>query len=233
MGVRPDPGRASEARHQGLGNEDPHAPSGERPRPGSSPRRSNLDRVLAGSGEGDPGARLLHRRDALASHLYVLFAVQLRSRRVHVLGVTRNPNSPWVTQQARNLAVGEGLRSVRVVIRDRDSKFSGTFDEVLRTEGVRIIQTPVRAPRANAFAERWVRTVRTECLDSMLVLGRRHLERLLRTYAAHYNRARPHRGLDLKTPDPRLASAPWPAEGARVRASSILGGLIHEYEHAA
>jgi len=87
--------------------------------------------------------------------MYVLFAIEIRSRRVHILGVTRNPDSAWVTQQARSLAVGERLAEIRFVIRDRDSKFSGPFDEVLRTEGVRIINTPVRAPRANAFAERW------------------------------------------------------------------------------
>ncbi len=97
---------------------------------------------------------------------------------------------------------------------------------------MRIIKTPVRAPRANAFAERWVRTVRTECLDCMLLLGRRHLEQVLRTYAAHYNRARPHRGLDLRTHEPRLDPAPWP-DGAQVRMRKVLGGLVHEYELAA
>jgi transposase InsO family protein len=152
---------------------------------------------------------------------------------VHVLGVTRHPDSASVTQQARNLAVGEGLRGIRFLIRDRDSKFSGPFDEVFRSEGVRILKTPIRAPRANAFAERWVRTVRSECLDWMLIFGRRHLARVLRAYVVHYNRARPHRGLGLKTPDPRPGPARWPAEGARVRTHDVLGGLIHEYELAA
>jgi putative transposase len=165
--------------------------------------------------------------------LYVLFAIELSSRRVHVLGVTRNPDSAWVTQQARNLAVGERLEGIRFVIRDRDSKFSGPFDEVFRTEGANVIETPIRAPRANAFAERWVRTVRTECLDWMLVLGRRHLECVLRTYTAHYNRRRPHRGLELKTPDWRPDPAPWPAHSASVRTRDVLGGLIHEYDLAA
>ena len=98
---------------------------------------------------------------------------------------------------------------------------------------MRIIKTPIRAPRANAYAERWVRTVRTECLDWMLVLGRRHLEHVLRTYAAHYNGRRPHRGLGLKTPDPRPGPTPWPAHGARVRTRDVLGGLIREYDLAA
>ena len=135
--------------------------------------------------------------------LYVLFAIEIGSPRVHILGVTANPDSAWVTQQARNQAVGERLQGVRFLIRDRDSKFSGLFDEVFRTEGVKVVKTPIRAPKANAFAERWVRTVRTECLDWMLVFGRRHLERILEIYTAHYNGRRPHRGLELKTPDPR------------------------------
>ena len=165
--------------------------------------------------------------------LYVLFAIEIGSRRVHVVGVTPNPDSAWVTQQARNLAVGERLEGIRFVIRDRDSKFSGPFDEVFRSEGVSIVKTPIRAPRANAFAERWVRTVRTECLDWILVLGRGHLRLVLKAYAAHYNGRRPHRGLVLKTPDPRPDPAPWPAKGAPVRSREILGGLIHEYELAA
>jgi len=165
--------------------------------------------------------------------LHVLFAIQVGSRRVHILGVTRNPDWAWVTQQARNLVVGERLQGVRFLIRDRDSKFCGPFDEVFRTEGVNILKTPIRAPRANAFAERWVRTVRTECLDWMLVLGRCHLERVLRTYTAHYNEARPHRGLDLNTPEPQLDSLPRPALRERVRRHDLLGGLIHEYELAA
>jgi transposase InsO family protein len=147
--------------------------------------------------------------------------------------VTRNPDSAWITQQARNLVVGERLGGIRFVIRDRGQTFSGPFDEVFPSEGARIIKTPVRAPRANAHAERWVRTARAECLDWMLVLGRRHLERMLRTYAAHYNEARPHRGLELKTPGPRPYPTPWPADAAQVRRLDVLGGLIHEYELAA
>jgi len=118
--------------------------------------------------------------------LYVLFAIEIGSRRVGVLGTTTNPDSGWVTQQARNLAVGERHPRPRFLIRDRDAKFSGPFDEVFRSEGVKIIETPIRAPRVNAFAERWVRTVRTECLDWTLVLGRRHLDRVLRIYITHY-----------------------------------------------
>jgi transposase InsO family protein len=129
--------------------------------------------------------------------------------------------------------VGERLEGIRFVIRDHDSKFSGPFDEVFRSEGIRIIKTPIRAPRANAFAERWVRTVPAECLDWMLIFGRQHLERMLRAYVAHYNRARPHRGLDLRTPEPRPDRAPWPTRRPTVRTHRVLGGLIREYELAA
>ena len=160
--------------------------------------------------------------------LYVLFAIELGSRRVRVLGVTRNPGSAWVVQQGRNLAMGEGLRGLRFLIRDRDSKFSGPFDEIFRTEGVRVVKTPIRSPRANAFAERWVRTAREECLDHFLVFGRRHLHVVLREYVAHYNARRPHRSLALVPPDgpgePR--ASPQPSDVGR---RDVLGGLIHEY----
>jgi putative transposase len=164
--------------------------------------------------------------------MYVLFGIELSSRRVHLLGVTRNPDSAWVTQQARNLAIGEHLRGIRFLIRDRDSKYSGPFDEVFRTEGVRIVKTPIRAPKANAFAERWVRTARRECLDHLLILGRHHLERVLREFARHYNAERPHRGLQLACPSPRPSSGSVSSSGAILRRDR-LGGVIHEYHREA
>nr|MDP9343596.1 helix-turn-helix domain-containing protein [Actinomycetota bacterium] len=119
--------------------------------------------------------------------LYVLVWIELGTRKVHLGGATLNPDSGWVTQQARNLtmALQEEGRSPRFLIHDRDTKFSGPFDEVFRSEGMRIVLTPIRAPNANAFCERWVGTLRAECLDWTLVLGRRHLERVLRTYIGH------------------------------------------------
>lgn len=164
--------------------------------------------------------------------LYVLFFIELSTRWVHLGGVTANPDSAWVAQQARNLAVGERLGTVRFLIRDRDSRYSGPFEEVFRTEGARVIRTRIRAPQANAFAERWVRTVRTECLDWTLVLGRRHLERILRTYVAHYNRGRPHRGLDLGTPERHEPADEFRRRPIAVRRRDVLPGLIHEYEAA-
>src|ERR671934_40486 len=134
---------------------------------------------------------------------YVLFFIARASRRVWFAGCTTNPTGAWVTQQARNLGLDLGDRGVRFLIRDRDSKYSATLDEVLRSERIRTVKTPVRAPRANAIAERFVRTVRSECLDWLLILNRRHLERVLRTYVDQYNRERPHRALDLRPPQPR------------------------------
>jgi transposase InsO family protein len=124
-----------------------------------------------------------------------------------------------------------GLEDKHILLRDRDAKFSGPFDEVFRTEGLTAVKTPIRAPRANAFAERWVGTVRRECLDHILVFGRRHLERILAAYVEHYNRARPHRGLDLEPPEPRFDLAK--VLHRKVQRRDVLGGLIHEYERAA
>jgi putative transposase len=160
--------------------------------------------------------------------LYVLFWIEHGSRRVRVAGVSANPDGAWVTQQARNLAIDEGLGNVRFLIHDRDAKFCGPFDTIFANEGVRVIETPWRAPRANAIAERWVRSVRSECLDHLLILGRGHLEDVLQTYVGHYNSERPHRSLALTAP----AREPPPARGsppADIRRRDLLGGVIHEY----
>jgi putative transposase len=163
--------------------------------------------------------------------LYVLFAIELGTRHVHLAAATRHPNAAWVTQQARNLS--EEAPPLRFLIRDRDAKYTKSFDAVFAAEGVTTVLTPFQAPRANAFAERWVRTVRRECLDWTLVLGRRHLERVLREYVAHYNQRRPHRGLDLRPPDPPPGSAAPTSTPRAVRRRDVLGGLIHDYELAA
>jgi transposase len=168
--------------------------------------------------------------------IYVLFFIELQSRRVHLAGLTANPDGVWVTQQARNLtmALAECARPVRFLIHDRDAKFSAAFDEVFRSEGAHVIRTPIQAPNANAHAERWVRTVRSECLDWLLIFSRRQLERALRTYVDHYNRRRPHRALDLDAPDPMGELVPLPEARPRtVRRRDRLGGLLHEYELAA
>ena len=162
--------------------------------------------------------------------LYVLFFIELSTRRVHLAGVTAHPNSAWVTQQARNLVMEDRLAGTRFLIRDRDTKYSGKFDEVFRSEGVDVIRTPIRSPMANAFAERFVRTVRQECLDHILVWGERHLGRILREYVTHYNQERPHRGLSLEIPEPKPALTRADGEVVRV---ARLGRLINEYHRIA
>ena len=120
----------------------------------------------------------------------------------------------------------------RLLIHDRDKKFSHAFDEVFRSEAIKVIRTPIQAPNANAFAERWVRTLRTDCLDRILILGRRHLDHVLRVYSRHYNAHRPHRALDLLPPDGH--GPPKPATATHLpRRRDLLGGLIHEYQAAA
>jgi putative transposase len=162
---------------------------------------------------------------------YVLFFIELESRRVHLAGCTTNPTGAWVTQQARNLSFTGLFEWVRFLIHDRDSKFSSAFDEVFRSEGIKVIHTPIRVPQANAYAERFIKTVRTECLDWLLIIGRRHLESVLRIYAAHYNRERPHRGLALLSPE--ATNAARPPSGGAIKRRDRLGGLIHEYHRAA
>jgi putative transposase len=162
----------------------------------------------------------------------VLFFIDVHTRRVFVAGCTAHPTAAWVLQQARTIvwALDEARVRPTVLIRDRDAKFPQAFDAVFRPEGVRVVLAPYRAPRAKAHAERWVRTVRHECLDRLLVLGERHLEQVLREYVGHYNSARPHRALDLGSP--AHPSPTRPAVGEIVRRDR-LGGLIHEYERRA
>jgi len=162
---------------------------------------------------------------------YVLFFIEVESRRVHLCGITTRPTGTWVTQQARNLAADleEAGRVVRHLVRDRDAKFSRPFDDVWRSIGARAIRTPVRAPNANAHAERWVGTVRREWLDHLLIFGPRHLARVRDGYVEHYNTHRPHRSLNLLPPDPRSRRprrAALPSE--HVHRCDVIGGLIHE-----
>jgi putative transposase len=153
---------------------------------------------------------------------------------VHVTVSTTNPDSSFVTQQARNLVMSladEGTQ-IGFLIRDRDAKFCRPFDAVFVSEGIRVIRTPLRAPNANAFAERWIETLRAECLDWLLILGPRHLDRILRIYVRHYNRRRPHRGLELEVPE-RLAPVEEADRVPDIERRDLLGGLVHEYRRAA
>ena len=168
--------------------------------------------------------------------LYVLFFIEVGSRRVHLAGCTAHPDGEWVTQQARQVAwtLAERERPVRFLIRDHDRKFTGSFDAVFEAQGTRIIRTPVQVPEANGIAERFVRTVRTECLDWMLIVNTRHLERTLAVFVDHYNGHRPHRSLDLAPPNGRPATEKWTgSQTLAIRRRDRLGGLLHEYERAA
>ena len=143
--------------------------------------------------------------------LYVLFFIEVASRRVHLAGCTAHPDAEWVTQQARQVAwtVAERVEPVRFLIRDRDRKFTGSFDGVFEAENIRIVRTPIQVPEANGIAERFVRTARSECLDWLLILNARHLERTLTVFIDHYNGWRPHRSLDLVPPNGRPSAATW------------------------
>ncbi len=166
--------------------------------------------------------------------LYVLFVIEVATRRVQVLGVTAHPVGEWVTQQARNLLMGldDRVGRFRFLVRDRDAKFTAAFDAVFAAEGLKVLRTPVRAPRANAYAERWVGTVRREVLDRMLIFGCRQLRSVLAEYADHYNGHRPHRALGQASPLGPAEPPVIPPAG-RVLRRDRLGGLIHEYAQIA
>jgi putative transposase len=168
---------------------------------------------------------------AFLRRYYALFFIEHGTRRVQLAGCTTNPDGNWLTQQARNLGLFFAERQIRFLIRDRDSKYTRPFDEVFRSERIRILRTPLRAPKANAVAERFVRSVRAECLDWLLIVNRRHLERVLRTYIEHYNAERPHRALALRAPDPPEPTTP--DNTGEIRRRDKLGGLLHEYHRAA
>jgi putative transposase len=163
--------------------------------------------------------------------LYVLFFIELGTRRVHIAGCTVHPNGEWITQQARQLvwSLDEHSPPIRLLIHDNDGKFPSAFDTVFQAEGITIIHTPVRAPNANAYAERWVRSIRHECLDKLIILDEAHLWRVLRDYTAYYNTRRPHQGLQQQSPIPRTASD----QTGRVYCRDVLGGIIHDYYRAA
>jgi transposase InsO family protein len=209
-----------------------------RHRLGSAPRRGgpSWTAFLRAQAGGMLACDFLTVETVGLTRLYVLFVVELDRRRVHLAGITAHPTGAWVTQAARNLLMDldEHARRFRFLIRDRDAKFTAAFDAVFAAAGVKTIKIPPRAPRANAYAERWVRTVRTECLDWTLIWNRQHLQRVLTRYLEHYNTSRPHRGIDLEIPVPAPVATvtTLPAAG-RIERVDVLGGLIHEYRRAA
>ena len=165
--------------------------------------------------------------------LYCLFVMEVGSRYVHILGITANPDGPWTVQQIRNLLMDLGDRAAdfRFLVRDRAGQFAASFDAVLADAGIHAVKIPPRSPCANAYAERFVLTARTEVTDRMLIFGPRHLRTTLAKYEAHYNGRRPHRSRHLRPPRPDHPVADLSQE--RIRRRPVLGGLINEYEPTA
>jgi len=202
---------------------------------GPAPRRASPTwrQFLASQASAILACDFLHVDTVLLQRVYVLFVMEIETRTVHILGVTAHPVGAWTAQQARNLLMdlGEQASGFRFLIRDRDSKFTTAFDGVFAGNGTRVIKTPVRSPQANAVAERFVATLRRECLDHMLILGQRHLRGVLAEFARHYNGHRPHQGLQQEPPM-RRPSEPVDIT-ARIERRQVLGGLISEYSRAA
>jgi transposase InsO family protein len=159
--------------------------------------------------------------------LYVLVFIEIGTRRVHFAGCTAHPDNAWVTQQARPVMwkLQDRDPGIRFLIRDNDQKFSQPFDTVFRSEGIDVIRTPYRAPNANAYTERWIRSAREECLDKLLIINQAHLGRVMREYMAFFNTARPHQGLVQQIPVPRITRD----NTGLVRCRAVLGGIIHDY----
>ena len=199
-----------------------------------APRRASPTwrQFLASQASGILACDFLHVDTVFLKRLYVLFVMEIQTRRVHILGVTAHPTGPWTTQQARNLLMDLGERAARYrfLIRDRDSKFTTAFDDVFTGNGARIIKTPVRSPRANSLAERYVGTLRRECLDHLLIHSEQHLRRILTEYSRHYNEHRPHQSREQRPP--RYEPSQPIDMTARIKRRHVVHGLINEYRRA-
>jgi putative transposase len=201
-----------------------------------SPRRAgpSWTEFLGAQAHAILACDLIHLDTITLRRLYVFFVVEYATRRVYILGVTAHPTAAWLTQQARNLLMDldDAGRQFRFLIRDRDAKFTAAFDAVFTAIDVRIIRTPVRAPRANAIAERFIGSIRRELLDRTLIINQRHAASMLREFARHYNDHRPHRFLAQAAPLRPLPHRTT-SEIHNIRRRDRLGGLIHEYQQVA
>jgi putative transposase len=234
MGAQTDPRRATWTRSPRRGRHrlaNP-PPSGRRP----APRRIDTSWItfLRAQAAGVLACDFFTVDTVFLQRIYVFFVVEMASRRVHILGATRHPTGPWVTQQARNLLMDpdEHAQGFRFLIRDRDTEFTDAFDTVFTAAGIRVLRTPPQTPKANAFAERWISSIRRECTDRLLIFSQRHLETVLKIYESHFNGHRPHRALAQQPPAPPPKTIPT-SDNVTIRRTRLLGGLINEYRNAA
>jgi hypothetical protein len=229
VGLSQDPGRAAQARLPLLLRHRPQRPPPPRSPACATPQPALVGGVRPPARRPDVGRRLLHRGDGLAPAPARPLLLEVGSRCVHFAGCTASPTGAWVVQQARQLAwlLQDGNIRARYLLRDRDTKFTSGFDEIFRSEGVKVIHLPYRSPRANAFAERLIGTARRELLDHLPIFGCRHLEHVMREFVEHYHTARPHQGLGQRTPWSRPPTA-IPSDGP-VERRDHLGGVLHEY----
>jgi putative transposase len=237
VGLYPDPGRAAASGPPGRRGHHPQD-SAKPPHP-ARPSRDNgpswRRTFLRAQASTILATDFFQIETVTLKRLYVSFVLELETRRVHILGVTEDPTAAWATQMARNFLadIGERANRFRYLIRDRDSIFTDTFDAVFTSESIEIKKTAPQTPKMNAFAERWVKTARAEFTDRMLIVGDRHLRVVLEQYTEHYNAGRSHQGHGLNPQalldDPNVI--PFPDR--RITRTTILGGLINEYNTAA
>jgi transposase InsO family protein len=235
LGIPADPGRAAQARSPDQRIHDPPRPQGAGNPP--APKRhtdTTWRQFLHAQAATMLAADFFHVDCAMTlQRLYCLFVIEAGSRYVHILGVTANPDGPWTAQQIRNLLMDLGDRAAdfRFLVRDRAGQFTASSDAVLAGAGIEAVRIPPRSPRANAYAERFVLTARTEVTDRVLIFGERHLQAVLAQYEAHYNGRRPHRSRQLRPPRPDHPVADLSRE--QIKRQPVLGGLLNEYERAA
>ncbi|MGX4695480.1 integrase core domain-containing protein [Streptomyces sp. JNUCC 63] len=205
---------------------------------GPAPRRGpsagpTWREFLRAQASGLLAADFFHVDTVTLNRLYVFAVMEVGTRTVHILGVTGHPTAAWATQLARNLMadLGDRASGFRYLLRDRDSRYTQAFDAVFTADGIEILKSAPQTPRMNAHAERFIRTVRVECTDRLLIYNEQHLRHVLAAYARHYNCGRPHRALQLRAPADDPDVIPFPAQ--RIQRHDILGGLIHEYRNVA